>query len=48
MLLAGETTIRDVIPFPKTAKGADIMCDVPNTVPTTQLTEWGIALRRPV
>ena len=48
MLLAGESTIRDVIPFPKTAKGADIMCDAPNTVPTKQLTELGIALRRPV
>ena len=48
MLLAGESTIRDVIPFPKTAKGADMMCDAPNTVPTKQLTELGIALRRPV
>jgi aspartyl-tRNA synthetase len=48
MLLAGETTIRDVIPFPKNARGADIMCDAPNTVPTKQLTELGIALRRPV
>ena len=45
MLLAGESTIRDVIPFPKTAKGADLMCDAPNTVPTRQLTELGIALR---
>ena len=47
MLLAGESTIRDVIAFPKTAKGADLMCEAPNTVPNRQLTELGIALRRP-
>jgi len=29
MLLAGETTIRDVIPFPKTAKVTGLMCDAP-------------------
>jgi aspartyl-tRNA synthetase len=45
MLLAGESTIRDVIPFPKTAKGTDLMCEAPNTVPEAQLTELGIALR---
>ena len=48
MLLVGETSIRDVIPFPKNAKGTDVMCDAPNTVPTKQLTELGIALRRPI
>ena len=47
MLLAGESTIRDVIAFPKTAKGADLMCEAPNTVPSRQLTELGISLRRP-
>ncbi len=45
MLLAGETTIRDVIPFPKTARGADLMCEAPSTVPGRQLTELGIELR---
>jgi aspartyl-tRNA synthetase len=45
MLLAGESTIRDVIPFPKTAKGTDLMCEAPNTIPEAQLTELGIALR---
>lgn len=48
MLLVGETSIRDVILFPKNAKGTDVMCDAPDTVPTKQLSELGIALRRPV
>jgi aspartyl-tRNA synthetase len=45
MLLAGETSIRDVIPFPKTARGTDLMCDAPATVPEKQLRELGIAIR---
>ncbi|MGE5487353.1 MAG: aspartate--tRNA ligase [bacterium] len=47
MILAGESTIRDVIPFPKTARGADLMVDAPSEVPERQLRELGIALRRP-
>ncbi len=46
MILAGETSIRDVIPFPKTAKGTDLMCEAPAAVPERQLKELGIALLR--
>jgi aspartyl-tRNA synthetase len=45
MILAGETSIRDVIPFPKTARGTDLMADAPSTVPEKQLREIGIAIR---
>jgi aspartyl-tRNA synthetase len=47
MILAGETSIRDVIPFPKTARGTDLMCDAPASVPERQLRELGIAIRKP-
>src|SRR5581483_11361415 len=47
MILAGESSIRDVIPFPKTARGTDLMCDAPSPVPERQLRELGIAIRRP-
>jgi aspartyl-tRNA synthetase len=47
MLLAGESSIREVIPFPKTAKGSDLMCEAPSTVPERQLRELGIKLLGP-
>jgi aspartyl-tRNA synthetase len=44
MILAGETSIREVIPFPKTARGTDLMCEAPASVPERQLRELGIKL----
>ena len=46
MILAGESSIREVIPFPKTAKGTDLMCEAPSRVPDRQLRDLGIQLRR--
>ena len=45
MILAGESSIRDVIPFPKTARGTDLMCDAPSAIPERQLRELGIKIR---
>ncbi|HEX4772487.1 MAG TPA: aspartate--tRNA ligase [Bryobacteraceae bacterium] len=47
MLLAGEQSIREVIPFPKTAKGTDLMCEAPSPVPERQLRELGIRIHIP-
>lgn len=46
MILAGETSIRDVIPFPKTAKGTDLMSDAPSPIPDRQMRELGIMFRK--
>ncbi|MEZ6243083.1 MAG: aspartate--tRNA ligase [Phycisphaerales bacterium] len=39
MHLAGTDNIRDVIAFPKTQTGADLMCEAPNVVDAGQLEE---------
>jgi aspartyl-tRNA synthetase len=46
MILAGETSIRDVIPFPKTAKATDIMNGAPGEVPERNLRELGLSIRK--
>jgi aspartyl-tRNA synthetase len=46
MFLAGETSIREVIPFPKTAKGTDLMSDAPSPTSERILRELGIQLRK--
>lgn len=43
MLLAEKESIRDVIAFPKTARGLDVMVDAPSAADTQQLVELGIA-----
>jgi aspartyl-tRNA synthetase len=44
MVLQGETSIREVIPFPKTQTGMDPMTGAPTWVDDTQLDELGVAL----
>ena len=39
MLMAGESSIRDVIPFPKTTSGMDLMSETPSSVSKEQLDE---------
>ena len=46
-ILCGATSIRDVIAFPKTAKGTDLMTDSPAAVDPKQLRELYLELRLP-
>ncbi len=46
MILTGSTSIRDVIAFPKTASGTDLMTECPNPVAPEQLAELHIALAK--
>ncbi|OGD17284.1 MAG: aspartate--tRNA ligase [Candidatus Aminicenantes bacterium RBG_16_63_14] len=45
MLLAGEESIREVIPFPKTTSALDLMTNSPSAVTERQLEELGLKLR---
>ena len=44
-ILCGTQSIRDVIAFPKTAKGTDLMTDSPSTVEPKQLRDLHIELK---
>jgi aspartyl-tRNA synthetase len=44
-LMAGESNIREVIAFPKTARAVDLMCDAPSKVDSEQLDELGLEIR---
>jgi aspartyl-tRNA synthetase len=45
MLLCGAESLRDVIAFPKTQKGTDLLTDAPSAVSPRQLDELHIALK---
>ncbi|MEW6201771.1 MAG: aspartate--tRNA ligase [bacterium] len=47
MLMLGENSIREVIPFPKTQSGACLMTGAPSPVEKDQLREVGIRLLEP-
>jgi aspartyl-tRNA synthetase len=44
MIIAGGESLREVIPFPKTARAVDLMVDAPTPVSEAQLRELGIAV----
>src|SRR5271155_1256530 len=46
MILAGAESLREVIPFPKTARAVDLMVDAPTPVNDRQLRELGIAVKK--
>jgi aspartyl-tRNA synthetase len=46
MILAGAESLREVIPFPKTARAVDMMVDAPTPVSEKQLRELGIVVKK--
>ena len=48
MHLVGTTNIRDVIAFPKTQNGADLMLDAPSEVDEKQLRDLHVKINMPV
>jgi aspartyl-tRNA synthetase len=46
MILAGAESLREVIPFPKTARAVDLMVDAPTPVSEAQLRELGISVKK--
>jgi aspartyl-tRNA synthetase len=46
MIIAGAESLREVIPFPKTARAVDLMVDAPTPVSDRQLRELGIQVKK--
>jgi aspartyl-tRNA synthetase len=46
MILAGAESLREVIPFPKTARAVDLMVDAPTPVSNAQLNDLGIQVKK--
>jgi aspartyl-tRNA synthetase len=46
MIIAGAESLREVIPFPKTARAVDLMVDAPTPVSEAQLRELGIVVKK--
>ena len=46
MILAGAESLREVIPFPKTAAAKDLMMEAPTPVPPGQLRDLGIEIAK--
>src|ERR1700736_4550426 len=46
MILAGADSLRELIPFPKTARAVDLMVDAPTPVSDAQLKDLGIGITK--
>jgi aspartyl-tRNA synthetase len=46
MIIAGAESLREVIPFPKTARAVDLMVDAPTPVSDSQLKDLGIVVKK--
>ncbi|CRH46221.1 tRNA synthetases class II family protein [Chlamydia trachomatis] len=46
MILTKSTSIRDVIAFPKNAKGVDLLTSAPSEVTKEQLLEYGLEIKK--